>query len=136
MLETCLRIAGLLLLLLAAAHVFFPKQFHWSEELARLSLLNRQIFLVHVVYIVVLVTSMGLLSLVFTQALVEHTLLARLVLAWLCLFWLSRLAVQWLVYDASLWRGNRLHTAAHLALTCLWIYLTLVYGWAFWRQVA
>lgn len=136
MLETCLRIAGLLLLALAAAHVVFPKRFHWSEELSRLSLLNRQIFLVHVFYIVVLVGSMGLLSLVFTPALLEHTLLARIVLAWLCAFWLSRLAVQWLVYDASLWQDDPLNTGVHFAFTGLWAYLALVYGWAFWQQLS
>jgi hypothetical protein len=134
MLELCLRIAGLLLLALAVAHVTFPKRFQWAEELARLSLLNRQMFLVHVGYIVFLVASMGGLSLVFPGALMEKSSLSRLVLAWLCLFWLSRLFVQWLIYDRALWRGNRFHTTVHFAFTGLWIYLSTVYGWALWRQ--
>jgi hypothetical protein len=136
MLETCLRIAGLLLILLAAAHVTFPKRFQWAQELPRLSLLNRQMFLVHVGYIVFLVAAMGVLSLVFTGALVERTLLARLVLAWLFVFWFSRLFVQWLVYDRSLWQGNRFNTAVHFVFTSLWVYLSVVYGWALWRQFA
>ncbi|MEX2317627.1 MAG: hypothetical protein WD669_10785 [Pirellulales bacterium] len=134
MLITCLRIAGVLLILLATAHVTFPKRFQWAQELARLSLLNRQMFLVHVGYIVYLVASMGLLSLFFTRALIEQSLLARLVLAWLFLFWFSRLFVQWLVYDQSLWRGNRFHTAVHFIFTGMWMYLSAVYGWALWRQ--
>ncbi len=134
MLELCVRIAGGLLLLLAAAHVTFPKRFDWAMELPRLSLLNRQMFLVHVCYIVVVLASMGLLSLVFTGALLERTALARLVTAWLSLFWLSRLVVQWFVYDSALWRGNRLHTGVHFIFTALWCYLAAVYGWAFWQQ--
>lgn len=122
-----------MLLLLAAAHFTFPKRFDWSVELPRLTLLNRQMFLVHVAYIVVLLTSMGLLSLVFTDALLERTRLAQLVTAWLSLFWLSRLIVQWFVYDRQLWCGNRLNTAVHFLFTVLWCYLALVYGWAFWR---
>jgi hypothetical protein len=134
MLETCLRIAGLLLILLASIHVTFPKRFAWGEELARLSLLNRQMFLVHVGYIVFTVGAMGALSLVFPQALIEKSLLARLVLAWLLLFWFSRLFVQWLVYDKALWRGDRFHTAVHFVFTGLWAYLAIVYGWALWLQ--
>jgi hypothetical protein len=136
MLEICLRIAGVLLILLAAAHVKFPRRFHWSEELPRLSRLNHQMFLVHVWYIVFLLASMGILSLVFTEALLTRTLLARLVLAFLCVFWATRLVVQWFVYDRQLWVGNRLNTGIHILFTAMWCYLSLVYGWALWRQLS
>ncbi len=65
--EPHLRIAGTLLILLALAHVFFPKRFNWREELARLSLLNRQIFYVHSVFIGVVLLMMGGVS-VFASA--------------------------------------------------------------------
>jgi len=135
MLELCLRIAGVLLILLAVVHVTFPKRFQWAEELARLSLLNRQIFLVHVFFIVVLVGSMGVLSAVFTDALLERSKLARLVTAWLCLFWLTRLVFQWFVYDPSLRRGSRLNATVHILFSLMWCYLVFIYGWAFWHQV-
>ena len=135
MLEICLRVAGILLILLAIVHVTFPKRFQWAVELPRLSLLNRQIFLVHVFFIVLLVGSMGVLSAVFTGALLERNTLARLVSAWLCLFWLTRLVVQWFVYDPSLWRNSRLHAAVHVVFTLMWCYLSFVYGWVFWQQL-
>lgn len=134
MLAICLRAAGLLLIGLAAAHGTFPKRFHWADELARLSLLNRQMFLVHVGYIVFVLASMGVLSLVFTDALLAPSLLAKLVLAWLSVFWLSRLVVQWFIYDRRLWVGNRFHTGVHILFTAMWCFLSLVYGWALWRQ--
>jgi hypothetical protein len=135
MLEICLRIAGALLIMLAAAHIAFPRRFSWAEELPRLSLLNRQMFLVHCFFIVMLVASMGILSLVFTGTLVERTSLAQLLTGWLCLFWSTRLVVQWFVYDRQLWIGNRLHTVVHVLFTGMWCYLAFVYGWAFWRQM-
>ncbi len=130
-----LRFAGALLLALAAMHVFLPKRLKWNEELARLSLLNRQIFHVHTFFVVLVVALMGVLSLLFAAVLVEPSPLARLVLAGLTLFWVLRLGIQWLVYDASLWRGNRFNTVAHVAFTALWAYLSVVYGMAFWAQL-
>lgn len=134
MLTTCLRAAGILLIVLAAAHFTFPKRFQWADELSRLSLLNRQMFLVHVGYIVFVLVSMGVLSLVFPETLLAPSLLAKLVLAWLCVFWLSRLVVQWFVYDRKLWVGNRVNTGVHFLFTFMWCFLSLVYGWALWRQ--
>lgn len=136
MIEICLRTAGLLLLLLSVLHVAFPKRFHWNEELARLSPLNRQMFLVHCLFIVLQLVFMGLLSLVFTRTLLERTALARVILAGLSLFWAARLFVQWFVYDRRLWWGYRFNTIIHFVFTALWIFLTMVYGWAFWLQVS
>lgn len=128
-----LKVAGALLLLLAAAHAFFPRRFRWREELARLSLLNRQIFLVHGFFIALTVAMMGALSLFFTDALLEPTPLARLVLGGLAAFWAVRLVVQWAVYDRRLWVGHRFNTAVHVAFTALWCYLAGTYGCALWR---
>jgi hypothetical protein len=130
-----LRIAGLLLLGLAASHALFPKRLGWKEDLARLTPLNRQIFLVHTFFIVLVVTMMGVVSLAFADLLVTPSPLARLVLAGLALFWAARLFVQWFVYDASLWRGDRFNTMVHVVFSVLWTYLTAVYGAALWIQL-
>jgi hypothetical protein len=130
-----LRIAGLLLLGLSASHAFFPGRLGWKEDLARLTPLNRQIFLVHTFFIVLVVTMMGILSLAFAGELLAPSPLARVVLAGLTLFWGARLVVQWFVYDKSLWKGNRLNTVVHVVFTVLWTYLTAVYGAALWIQL-
>ena len=130
-----LKIAGVLLLALAVAHGFFPRRFAWRTELARLSLLNRQIFIVHCLFIVLTLVLMGLLSLFYTAALSEPTLLARPVLAGLTIFWLARLLAQFLIYDSSLWRGHRLNTIVHVLATLLWSYFVFVFGWAWWLQM-
>jgi hypothetical protein len=128
------RLAGVLLLALAAVHLAFPRRFQWKEELGRLSLINRQIFVVHVIFICVILVLMGSLSLFAAGPLLEPTPLARLVLAGFAAFWALRLVFQWFVYDRALWRGNALHTGVHLGATALWAYFTGVYGVAFFSQ--
>jgi hypothetical protein len=129
-----LKIAGVSLVLLAFAHLFFPRRFGWAEELARLSLLNRQMFQVHCFFIGLILLMFGLLSLVFTGTLLERSALGRVVLGGLVLFWLVRLFVQLWVYDPSLWRGHRFNTRVRRLLLGLWGYYVVVFGWALWDQ--
>jgi hypothetical protein len=130
-----LKSAGASLLLLAVAHAFFPRRFNWGEELTRLSPLNRQIFQVHCFFIALVLFMFGLLALVFTDALLERTALARLVLGGLLLFWLARLFAQFFVYDARIWKGDRFNTRAHYSFSLLWAYYVAVFGWALWDQL-
>jgi hypothetical protein len=131
-LEIHLRIAGALQIAIAALHLAFPKRFQWKDELAKLSLLNRQIFVVHAIFVCLVLVLMGALSLFAPEELLRATRLARLVLAGFTAFWAIRLAFQWFVYDRRLWRGSRPNTAIHFGATAVWLYFVLVYGagWA------
>jgi hypothetical protein len=129
-LESLLRLAGALQIALAALHLAFPKRFEWKEELARLSLLNRQIFLVHTLFVCFVLLLFGSLSLLAPHLLLDATPLARFVLGGIAAFWALRLVVQWCVYDSSLWRGDRFNTLMHALFTMLWAYLAAVYGGA------
>lgn len=131
-----LRIAGVLLLLLAAVNLLVPKRFNWAAEMRSLSLLNRQIFLVHMGFIVLILLLFAALLLTCTQALlVPGDALARAVLAGLAIFWFARLLTQWFVYDSALWRGHRFNTFMHVAFSVLWSYFTLVFAAALWVNV-
>ncbi len=129
-----LKIVGASLILLATAHAFFPRRFGWAKELGRLSPLNRQMFQVHCFFIGLTLFMFGLLSIGFTDALLARTLLGRIVLSGLVLFWLARLFVQLFVYDARLWKGDGFNTRVHLLLSLLWSYYIAVFGWALWNQ--
>lgn len=131
-LEVHLRIAGFLLLLLAAIHPFMPKELGWKEDLAKLTLVNRQVFLVHVGFIVLMLVLMGSLALFYAEDLAAPGRLSRAVLGGLAIFWGLRLLTQQLIYDRGLWRGNFRYTAVHVVLTLLWTYLTAVFGWGWW----
>lgn len=72
-----LRIAGALIAGLAVRNVFVPVRFGWREELSRVSLLNRQIFQVHTIFLIVTLALVSVLLLTCADALVEPTRLAR-----------------------------------------------------------
>ena len=119
-----LRTVGVLMALLAVVNLFVPGRFNWREELSRLSLINRQIFQAHTVFIVLLVVLMSALFLTCAEALLEPTRLSRAVLIGLTVFWGLRMLMQWFFYSPLVWRGNRLHTALHAVFSLAWIYVT------------
>lgn len=134
--ETYIRAAGALQIALAIIHAVFPKRFNWKEELARLSLLNRQMFLVHTAFIGFVLLMMGALSLFATAALLQPGPLSRLVLGGIAGFWFLRLICQWFVYDWRLWKGHAFNTFVHVLFTVFWIFLTSVYAAALISQLS
>lgn len=125
--ELHLRIVGVLLLMLAGLNLLLPRRFRWGAELAKLSLLTRQIFVVHCVFIFLVLVMMGILSLGFAPLLVQRTPLATVVLMGLAVFWVVRLLMQFFFYSPKLWRGNRFNTTLHVIFSCVWVYVSTVY---------
>ncbi len=123
-----LKVAGALLLVLGAAHPMFGRYFKWEKELAQLSLLTRQIFLVHCFFISLLVVLIGACSLFYTNALVGSGTLSRVVLTGFVVFWFIRLVFQLFVYDSAIWRGRRFFTVMHVVFSIFWSYVVLIYG--------
>jgi hypothetical protein len=130
-----LQTAGVLQILLAAAHLTFSKRFNWKEELARISLLNRQIFYVHTFFICLVLVLFGLLCVVCWEVLLGPVRLARAVVAGIGAFWFIRLIFQFFIYDSQLWRGNRFNTCAHVFFVLLWAYFAGTYCVIFLHQM-
>jgi|SRR5450755_257709 hypothetical protein len=128
MIELHLKIAGALLIVLGLAHSTFGRRFGWKEELARLSLLNRQMFRVHCFFIALTLVLMGSITLFYTKALLQPTALSRVILVGVVIFWVCRLFIQFLIYESSLWRGNAFNTWMHVLFSCFWIYLVVTYS--------
>ena len=135
MLSLNLRLAGVVILGLAAAYPIYPRYFRWRDELQAVSLLTRQIFFVHCGFIVMLLILQGILLLAVPQALVEPTTAGLALLVGLTAFWVYRLYAQLFMYERRLWIGNRFHTIVHVVFTALWCYLSGVFGWAMWHQI-
>ena len=104
-LELHLRLVGVIMAALAVVNVFVPRRFHWPEELARLSLINRQIFQAHSIFLILMLALFSALLLTCTDALLEPTRLARAVLAGLTIFWGLRMVMQWFFYSPETWRA-------------------------------
>jgi hypothetical protein len=121
---------GAALILLGAVHPTFPRYFGWKAELQRVSLLTRQVFLVHLFFIALLLIGFGGISLIYADALLQPTALSRGVLIGMVVFWLCRLFVQFAVYDPAIWRGHTFYTTMHVVFSVFWTYAVLVYGFA------
>lgn len=124
--ELHLKIIGALLICLGSIHVIFPRYFNWKEELKSLSLINRQIMMVHTFFIAVMVILMGILCL-SAGADILHTALGKKIAIGLGIFWSLRLLIQFFGYSPQLWRGKTFETLVHILFALTWIYLSIVF---------
>jgi hypothetical protein len=131
-----LRVVGLMLAALAIVNLFVPRRFRWREEMAQLSLLNRQIFQAHNVFVILTIVLCSALLLTSADALLEPNRLSRAVLIGLTVFWGLRMLMQWLFYSPRIWRGHRFNTAMHCVFSVAWVYMTATFATALWINVS
>ncbi len=124
--EFHLKIIGWLLIALALIHVVFPNYFDWKKELAKLSLVNREMMYVHTFFIAIVVLLMGILCVTSSRELMTTTLGQRIALGF-GIFWFLRLLIQFFGYSSKLWQGNTFETCVHVVFTLLWTYFTIVF---------
>lgn len=127
-----LRIVGVVMAGLVVVNAFVPRRFHWRDEMARLSLVNRQIFEAHAVFLVLTLALFSALLLTCSDALLEPTRLSRAILIGLTIFWSLRLMMQWGFYSPEIWRGHRFNTTMHYVFSALWVYVSGVFAVALW----
>ena len=128
--ELYLKIAGIVLIVLGIVHIAFPRRFNWKDELQPLSLINKQMMVVHTFFIALTVFMMGVLSLFYSTELVT-TPFGRIVSLGFAIFWFIRLVFQFFVYSKELWKGKTFETVMHIVFTVTWVYLTLIYFLAY-----
>ena len=124
--ELHLKIAGVLLILLALLHPFLPRYFKWKEECCNLSIMNRQILYVHSFFIGFMILMMGLLCMTSSNELLTTSLGKRICLG-LGVFWAIRLGVQFFIYSSKVWKGKLFETTMHILFSLLWTYLSIVF---------
>lgn len=124
--EIHLKIIGVLLIVLALVHVFFPKYFQWRKQLISLSLINRQMMIVHTFFIAFTVFLMGLLCVTSSEEIV-NTSLGKKIAIGLAIFWTVRFFIQLFVYSPQLWKGKRFETFMHFLFSILWIYISVIF---------
>jgi hypothetical protein len=121
-----IKITGVILMALALLHLIFPRYFNWEKELPALSLINRQMMVVHTFFIALMVFLMGLLCLSSADELIETSLGKKIALG-LGVFWSIRLFIQFFGYSADLWKGKAFETIVHILFSLLWAYLSIVF---------
>ena len=131
-----LRVVGIAMAALVVVNLVVPGRYRWREELALLSLLNRQIFQVHGFFIVLTLALFSALLLTCGEALLAPSRLSRAVLLGLTIFWGARMLAQWFYYSPEIWRGNRFNTVMHYFFSAVWIYMTVTFLSALWINLS
>jgi hypothetical protein len=127
LLAILLRIAGALLLMLAALHVPICRRLKWREETVLMSPVNAAIFHVHALFIGLILVLMGLPCLMDPMVFLEKSRGGEW-LAWIfAAFWTTRLHAQWFVFPQGLWRGKKTETRIHFVFTILWLFLAALF---------
>ena len=99
--------AGAVQVAIIAANFILPKKLSCREKLARVSPMIREVFIVHWVYIVLILGIFTSLSFWFAPELAGATRLGRYLSAVIAVFWLLRVPIQLFFYDPELRKQNR-----------------------------
>jgi hypothetical protein len=124
--ELHLRFIGAAFIVLALVHSIFPRYFKWAEDLRPLSLINRQMMVVHTFFIALAVLLMGALCLSVPDDLTQ-TALGKKIMLGFGIFWGARFVTQFAGYSAELWRGKPFETTVHIVFSLFWFYVTAVF---------
>jgi len=99
--------AGAVQVAIIAANFNLPKKLSCRENLARVSPMIREVFIVHWIYIVLVLGIFASLCFWFTNELAGATRLGRYLSAVIAVFWLLRVPIQLFFYDPELRKQNR-----------------------------
>lgn len=126
--KTWLFVGGLLHFVVLFASALTPRVLDWRTNFVALHPFLRRLFWVYGCFIVMVIISFGVLTLVHVNELVSGTALARSVCAMIAIFWLARLGVQFFVFDARPFLTTTFLQLGYHGLTLLFTALVLIYG--------
>lgn len=129
-LNNLIFLAGLGQIGLVIGSSYIPIALGWRTELAKLRPLTRQVFWTYAGYILCTNLSFGLVSALGAKWLTDRTPLAALVTTFIAVYWLSRVLIQFCYFDRSDAPKGLIFTLGEIALVSLFIFLTIVYGYA------
>lgn len=128
-LEPLIFAAGFCQLAVLIASALVPIRLRWKDDLQVLPKLHRQLYWIYGGYVVLGISSLGLISIVNAGELARGSLLARSMCAYITLFWGIRLSLQ-TVLDV----GPHLTTwwlkAGYHTLTVLFVSFTTLFAMA------
>jgi hypothetical protein len=122
-----LWIAGGVHLAIAVSNFGVPGILHYRENLAKLSPIVRQVFVVHSIYTVLVLLAFSALCIFFAPELASGAPLDRFLSGFLALFWLLRVGLQFGYYDRGVRSKYRVGDVAYtLAISCLGVVFAVV----------
>jgi hypothetical protein len=122
-----LWVAGGVQLLIASVNFFLPRELDYRGNLAKLTPIVREVFVVQCVYITLILVALSGLCFAFAGDLAGGSMLGRALSAFLTVFWGLRFLIQFFYYEASLKQRRPL---LNLCFLLAFAYLTVVFGTA------
>jgi hypothetical protein len=120
-----LWVAGAIQLVIIAANFALPRKLRCRENLVKVSPMIREVFIVHWLYIVLVLGIFSTLCFWFSPELAGGSRLGRFLSLAMAIFWLLRVPIQLFFYDPETRRQNRL---ADVAFLLTFSYLGIVFG--------
>jgi hypothetical protein len=120
-----LWMAGAIQLAIIAANFALPKKLRCRENLVKVSPMIREVFVVHWLYIVLVLGIFTTLCFWFAPELAGGSRLGRFLSLAMAIFWLLRVPIQLFFYDREIRRQNRL---ADVVFLLTFSYLGIVFG--------
>ena len=124
-LETLIWAAGAVQGAILAANFIMPGKLRCRENLAKVSPMIRNVFIVHWIYILLTLAIFSVLCFRFAPELAGASRLGHFLSAAIALFWLPRIPIQLFVYDRELRRQHRLGDVAMLLAL---VFVVAVFG--------
>ena len=129
-LHHALLLAGAIHFAILIASALVPKVLDWKAALAPLPPFLRTLFWVYGAFIVLMIISLGALTLLHADAMARGETVARSVAAVTAVFWGARLAVQLFVFEARPLLTTAWLKWGYHALTLAFVFLTTIYTYA------
>jgi hypothetical protein len=125
--KTWVLLAGLAHLGLVAVGTQVPRVLRWKEDLARLGPSNRRLFWVYGAFIMGSNVGFGALSLVYAADIAAGKGVAGGFALFLGLYWVARLATQYLVFNTPDWPEQGRQPLAKHGMGLVFLLMSLVY---------
>jgi hypothetical protein len=119
-----IQLAGALHLFVACANFALPGILGYRENLAKVTPIIREIFLVHALYIILVLVGIGLLCLFFPSDLAGASKLGRFLCVFLAIFWSLRVVIQFCFYDPT---TKRDHPFGNFLFSIIFLYFAVIF---------
>jgi len=130
-----LMVAGIGQIGLVLGSTLVPRLLGWRDELEKVSPMIKQMFWVYAIYIFMTNLSFGLLSVLVPEILSDGTMLAAIVTGFISVYWISRLFIQFFYFDRKNFPSGKHYRLGEAALVVLFVFLSAVYGYAFYVNI-
>ena len=129
MTSSCLvQVGGFLSAGLAIFHSLFDRVFEWKNDIQKLNPINGKVLYTIHIFMIPFFVLYSIISLCFSDTLVNGTPLSKALLIFYVLFWLARGLWQWYFFDPSKLNAPRRQLALHYGLMLVSGLFVLCYG--------